>query len=253
MPEIFLEFIGDASPWLVPLLVVLAVWGKLNWDALNNPAKKASFDRAVGWLREDSFGQLYLRFLGGLMDRVGDWIGDRQRLSQDSMAVGQPKGLVGRVFGFNPFTAKSYEKCLWLAFMYPVLAYWLAWAMGAEGEIGNVNLFYKKSSTLDFWHRWSFISGIVFCSAIIWLLSQWQGRKQWLALTLILMLTASINSWLGAEESIILLFIQLLATFLFLHILMYLGGLLPKFLRCYPNKPRHQEVYKLAVGFRLPA
>lgn len=137
MPEIFLEFIGDASPWLVPLLVVLAVWGKLNWDALNNPAKKASFDRAVGWLREDSFGQLYLGFLGGLMDRVGDWIGDRQQLSQNSMAVGQSKGLVRRVFGFNPFTAKSYEKCLWLASLYPILSFVAIIFLGGSGQIGN--------------------------------------------------------------------------------------------------------------------
>ena len=253
MPEIFLEFIGDASPWLVPLLVVLAVWGKLNWDALNNPAKKASFDRAMGWLREDSFGQLYLGFLGGLMDRVGDWIGDRQQLSQDSMAVTQPKGLVGRVFGFNPFTVKSYEKCLYLAFMYPMLAYLLAWAMGAEGHVGGADLFGSSDIKLSLWQRWSLIGSIVlFMAASLWFVLRWRGWKQWLALSALLLLVITNKYYLSmskdniAEYFLIFIMIPLLS-----FLLLYLGGLLTGLLIYRSFQTAHQGIYKLALIFSV--
>ena len=195
MPEVFLEFIGDASPWLVPLLVVLAVWGKFNWAALNNPDKKASFERAVGWLREDSFGQLYLGFLGGLMDRVGEWIGDRQRLSQASMVMKPSKGLTQRVFGFNPFTAQSYEKCLWLAFMYPVFTYSLTWALGTEGLIGNISWLGHRESTLETWQRWGLILSILLP---VWFISRWRSRKRWVVLGGLFLLFGKVSHWLGA-------------------------------------------------------
>ena len=198
MPEIFLEFIGDASPWLVPLLVVLAVWGKFNWAALNNPDKKASFERAVGWLREDSFGHLYLGFLGGLMDRVGSWIGDRRQLSQDSMVMTPPKGLTQRMFGFNPFTAESYEKCLWLAFMYPVFAYLIAWAMGADGQVGNVSLFGIADIKLSPWQHWALVTSIFLLISFALLLRQ-QGWKRWFKLTGLLLIILSSIQLLKSE------------------------------------------------------
>ena len=252
MPEIFLDFIGDASPWLVPLLVVLAVWGKFNWAALNNPDKKASFERAVGWLREDRFGQLYLGFLGGLMDRVGSWIGDRQRLSQASMAVSQSKGLTHRVFGFNPFTAKSYEKCLWLAFMYPVLAYLIAWAMGAEGQIGETNLFTNNNNALGVAQRWLSISAILaFMGVSLWFVLHWDGIKQWLALIGILLLMAYISSWFGTTKTTTELFVIFQTIYLFIFILLYLGGLLTGLLIYHSARHAHEQIYHLAVAVAI--
>ena len=236
MPEIFLEFIGDASPWLVPLLVVLAVWGKFNWAALNNPDKKASFERAVGWLRDDSFGQLYLGFLGGVMDRVGGWIGDRQQLSQASMVMTPAKGPVQRLFGFNPFTAESYEKCLWLAFLYPVLAYLLAWAVGAEGQVGNISLFLNedmptdKNTQLTSWQRLSIIgAAMLLALTSLWLTQQLQGKKQWLMIVGFILLATLASSF------------RIISDFLIFFIPMYIGGWFAGLIQHRSIKKAHQE------------
>ncbi|MEZ5535861.1 MAG: hypothetical protein R3F02_09560 [Thiolinea sp.] len=251
MPEIFLEFIGDASPWLVPLLVVLAAWGKFNWDALNNPNKRASFERAVGWLREDSFGRLYLWFLGGLMDRVGGWIGDRQKLSQAAIAAPQAKGVVHRIFGFNPFTAESYEKCLWLAFMYPVLAYLLAWAIGATGQVGDISLFESSENQLNLWQRWATIGSILlFMVAGLWFVLRWKGWKQWAALTIVFLTLAAIGKVVEAisdQHVTGLVFLIFFLVFVILFIPIYVGGWLTGLVVYRSFKEAHQEIYKLAT------
>ncbi len=256
MPEIFLELIGDASPWLVPLLVVLAFWGRFNWAALNNPAKRASFDRSVGWLREDSFGRLYLGFLGGLLDRVGDWIGDREHLSQASMAAPQSRGLVQRLFGFNPFTARSYEKCLWLALMYPMLAYLMAWAMGAEGRVGDVSLLNGfrdgVGNALTIGQRWSMLGGIFFfIGAGLWFVLRWAGWKQWLALVGPLLLAAVVANGLGAKQSVVELFVIVVGFFLLIFIPLYIGGWVTGLLVHRSAKQAHQAIYSLAVAIAI--
>ena len=247
MPEIFLEFIGDASPWLLPLLVVLAVWGKFNWAALNNPDKKASFERAVGWLREDSFGQLYLGFLGGLMDRVGDWIGDRQRLSQSSMTAVPSKGLMQRMFGFNPFTAESYEKCLSLALMYPFLSFLLAWTAGSSGKITTIDWLELGKNQVENNERSLWGTSIILTIFLYkWILNFDEKSKK--ILFLITLLIGFGYELLKPDFAGNLLLFFFLC-FLFLFLTLYLGGWFCAFLINRSVRLAHQETYNLSILF----
>lgn len=113
------------------VLLPLVVWGGAVYQAIKKrESKPESFQWVVRWLRQDKFGLFYLQALGRLSDRVGSWIGDRQQFV--AVGVGQPKGWTGKWFGVNPFTAESYEKCLKLAFIYPILSFFIAWAMGGD-------------------------------------------------------------------------------------------------------------------------
>jgi hypothetical protein len=139
MPEVFLEFLGNASPWLFLLMIPLYFWGKLNYDALNShDTHQDSFRRVIGWLKQENFGALYLQFLGGVSDKVSDLIGDREKLNQIYVTADQPKGFIHTAFGFNPFTAKSYEKCLYLAFLYPVISFIISFLLSKDNpRIGH--------------------------------------------------------------------------------------------------------------------
>ena len=231
MPEISSEYTIGNPIWLLfvfwllfVLLPVLIAGGWINWKVLNNPENKA-FDRLLSWLREDNFGQLYLRFLGGLMDRVGDWIGDRRQLSQASMTVPQSNGLLQRAFGFNPFTSESYEKCLRLAFLYPLFSFFIFWAIGGSGLLGNLDWLGLKSISLFEWHRWLLIFASMLIGSIsAWLIFYWRNWCQWLILAIIIFIFIEFIILPVGKEYFIDVLIEKYAAFLALFTSMYIGS-----------------------------
>jgi hypothetical protein len=134
MPEILLELFGVIPPEFFVLLLPLTIWGLIVRETLSKREDKPeSYQQALQWLREEQFGLFYLKALGWLLDKVADWLGDKHQL-QTLIPVEQRRGWVEKSFGLNPFTPQAYEKCLKLAFLYPLLGFLLAWALGGQAH-----------------------------------------------------------------------------------------------------------------------
>lgn len=254
MIDAFLEFTGETSPWLFLLLLILYFWGKLNHDALHSyNTHPKSFDRVIEWLRENNLGLLYLNILGWLMDKIGGLIGDRQNFNQIYVVDIYRKGFICKVFGFNPFTPESYEKCLYLAFLYPVCSFFITWILGGTGQIGTVgwiNLPGKGVfADLSGWGKLVlFIASPLPILGGLWLVSQWKGWHQWLVLNIIFILI--ILGWpflspdisnIDWERSYLIWLV-----FFFLFALIYLGGFLMGWLIYDSAKRAHNEIYNIA-------
>jgi hypothetical protein len=151
MPEVFLEFLGDAPPWLLLLLIPLYFWGKLNHDALHNRATHPeSFERTIGWLRENNLGLLYLKTLGWVLDAVSSLIGDRRKFNSFSVETSAANCFSCNFFGFNPFTLESYKKCLQLAFIYPFVTIFISWALlDGQGKVDGFPVFMLSTSSKE--------------------------------------------------------------------------------------------------------
>lgn len=181
-PKILLEWLKGNVPWfvfvIVPLFFLLKWWGKLNWEALNGREKKPeSYEWAIRQLKENNWGKNYLNALGWLLDKISGWIGDRDKLNQIYVTPANPKGVIHKTFGFNPFTPESYDKCLRLALIYPAISFVIAWSMGSNGQIGNIDFFGKNAAVIEAWWRWltfgSVLLVIIGVKFIIYLQRSW--------------------------------------------------------------------------------
>jgi hypothetical protein len=255
MPEVFLEFLGDASPWLLLLLIPLYFWGKLNHDALHNrESHPESFERTIGWLRENNLGLLYLKALGWLMDKISDIIGDRQQFNQIYVTAAHPSGFIHKTFGLNPFTPKSYDKCLRLAFLYPVFSFFIAWALGSAGLVGGVDWLsqQKGALVLSSWQRWLLIgSMLLLVFGGLWFVHRWQGWRQWLALNIPFLL-AGLVYWVEREQSLATFFAMWTYSwfiFLLFWVFVYSGGWLTSWLVYRSKQQAHADIYQIAFAF----
>lgn len=250
MPEPILEFIGDAPFWVLPLLLILYFWAKSNYDALANHDKHpASFNRLVGWLKENNFGLLYLNALGWLIDKVSGWIGDQAKMDCIYDPASQHQSFICKSFGFNPFTAESYEKSLRLAFLYPLLSFLLAWALGSLGQVGGVDWMGKDAVSLTSTQRWLFLVGLfAVLLGSIWLLRHWQGWRQWLVLALLFLALSVLAKSLGSTENIAITYLLFWLAFLLIFLPFYSGAWLIAYAYYRSAKQAHQFVYFTAVA-----
>lgn len=252
MPEVLLEFLGDAPSWLLLLLIPLYFWGKLNHDALHNRATHPeSFERTIGWLRENNLGLLYLKTLGWLMDKISDIIGDRQQFNQIYVAAAHPKGFIHKIFGLNPFTPKSYDKCLSLAFLYPVFSFVITWALGSSGQIGNVDWLSQQQERvliLQEWQRWLLLGTLLLLMmGGLWFAGLWGGWQQLLALNMPFLLVNVVIALFVANQqttsSILSGWLIGWLAFLFLFIPMYLAGWVMGLLIYRSAKEAHETIH----------
>lgn len=250
MPEVFLEFLGDASPWLLLLLIPLYSWGKLNHDALHNrESHPESFERTLAWLRENNLGLLYLKALGWLMDNISDIIGDRQQFNQIYVTAAHPHGFFHKTFGFTPFTPESYDKCLRLAFLYPVFAFFIAWALGSAGQVGGVDwLGQQQQGAVVFsgWQRWLFIGALLLLVfGGLWFVRRWQGWRQWLALNVPFLLIGLSSVFYQQDDSIRIFAVAFFwgwLVFLVVFISMYVGGWVSGWLIYRSREQAHEAI-----------
>ena len=135
----FIAIVASISPWLSILVVPFVWWGFINWQVLTSPDKRESFRQAITELKENSWEKRYLNALGLLLDKTSSRIGDSQQFDQAFDPLSPPKNLIHKIFGFNPFTPESYSVCLRLAFIYPLLAFYIVWMIGGNGQFGNID------------------------------------------------------------------------------------------------------------------
>lgn len=244
----FIAIIAGAAPWLLPFVVVLVWWGFANWQALNDPEKVESFTWAVTQLTNSPWEKRYLSGLGWVLDKVSSWIGDCDKLNQIYVTPANPKSLINKTFGFNPFTPESYDKCLRLAFLYPVLSFFITWAMGGDGEVGNVNFMGNSAATLKLWYRWTLLFGMVMAIlASLWLLFRWRGWRQLGVLGAMLLLWMIVGGLLreifdGGELS-------LLTTFGWIFLFIYVSGWFAGLLIYRSFQKAHNAIYSVALVF----
>ena len=248
-PEFLIDWLKANLPWFVPVVLflhLLRYWGKQNWEAINGREKKPdSYAWVIKQLKENSWGKLYLDALGWVMDKVSDWIGDRAKLNQIYVTPANPSSVIHKTFGFNPFTPESYDKCLRLAFIYPVLSFFIAWAMGGNGQVGDFGFIGKEAATLEVWQRWLWLLGMTVVMLVsFWLIFRWQGWRQWLMLGAVLPLWSSIPSLLGKKFSETLLILSEVFGAVFL--LLYLAGWLTGLLVYRSANRSHDAVYRIA-------
>ncbi|MGR9108383.1 MAG: hypothetical protein ACU843_15800 [Gammaproteobacteria bacterium] len=240
------------NPWWILLFTIflfaLGIWGKLNWEALNGHEKKPeSFEWAIQQLKENNWGRLYLDSLGWVLDKISGWIGDREKLDQIYEIPGNPEGFVQKFFGFNPFTPESYEKCLRLAFLYPVLSFLICWAMGGTGQVGSVDFLRQEASALEIWQRMLVIVGLSAGFSIgFWLLFRWNGWRRWLLLFLLSLVLSTVSVF--SKESFLAVLFGIWFVFLWLFLPIYGGGCLTGLLVYRSRKIAHESIYLIAVA-----
>jgi hypothetical protein len=89
------------------------------------------------WLKDFSLGDLYLSLLNGSLDWLSRLIGDGGHRKAQPL---HQSGLL-RAFGHNPWTPESYDLCLGLAFLYPILGLLGFWVLGGgAGALGELVL-----------------------------------------------------------------------------------------------------------------
>lgn len=123
MPEMILELFGAVPPWFLLLLIPLYFWGNLIRASLQSKdTHPESFERTVGWLRENSFERLYLDLISKVLKQVSGLIQDDNGLSSN---------------GFTFFNAVSYGFCLKIALIYPMILFYVSAFFGSEDLIVN--------------------------------------------------------------------------------------------------------------------
>lgn len=234
--------------WALP--VILSFWLRTVQTGLNAPKTDDAFKRVVGWLRQDNLGQLYLNAMGWFMDRLGDWIGDRHKLTYSYQESSNCKGIINRLFGFNPFTAESYEKCLSLALIYPLLSFLLAWVMGATGQVENISLFIHIGTEGNEIQKWLIIvSMLLLMTSSIWSLRYLKGYRQLIFLSLMFLFFSGLAKWLGISTGISTLYLTVWAVFLLAFIPIYVGGWFAGLLFFRSIQQSHQAIYAFAFIF----
>jgi len=143
MPDFILKLYNlfNQAPFWCTLAVVVSVWGWLNWKVLNaSGTHPGSFINAITSFETNSLGERYRRLLAYLLDKSSVFFKDQATFSQASSAsVPAPQqAWLTRLFGFNPFTAASYVRCLQFAVIYPLLFFAIGWACGGEGKLNGV-------------------------------------------------------------------------------------------------------------------
>lgn len=245
--------------WLLPpFALIVLVWGWINYKTLNGrETHPDSFQQAIDWLREESFSQLYLQTLGWLLDKISSLIGDAHKFDQIYVTSAHPKGFIHKTFGFNPFTSESYGNYLWLAHLYPVTAFLLAWAAGSNGQVGTVDWLKLGAGRLDLelWQRWLAIAGMVLSvGGSLWLVHRWSGWRQWLVLNvpfLVLGVVAIALSGNKEADNFIKIFVAGWGIFLLVLIPTYVGGWLSGLPVYRSFRQAHETLY--AVVFTIAA
>ena len=238
-----------AKKWWV-LSIMLTFWGRTIAVGLNAPKTDDAFKRVVGWLRQDNLGQLYLNALGWFMATLGDWIGDRHKLTQSYQDADRSKGFVYRIFGFNPFTSESYEKCLSLALIYPLLSFLVTWVMGATGQVGDISLFEHITTNGNNFQRWLIILAMILLMASsVWSIRHLKSYKQLIFLSLMFLVFSALAKWVGISTGFAKLYLFTWAVFLLAFLPIYIGGWLAGLLLFRSNKHSHRAIYAFAFIF----
>lgn len=125
------------SPWALVLLPIM-FWFYVNYKSLTSyKDHPESFQQAIALLKEDRFGKFYRILLGKVLDKVSDWLGDKERFKPRLIFQanqGHKVVAYNRFFSTNPFSPQSYEFVLRLAFIYPILSFLLVWGWGGDAS-----------------------------------------------------------------------------------------------------------------------
>lgn len=157
--EGILGLLKSGEPILIATGVALVVLVAIIWrqhfiyKTIINPEidreqHQAAFASVRKMLEQHSWGERYFVLLNKLMSTVTVWIGDHHAFP-DSMKTCST--LV------ESWTVQSFEFCLKLAFLYPILALLLAWLFVGDGGVGGLNVL---PSEAKLHHRLLFFAGL---------------------------------------------------------------------------------------------
>lgn len=147
--ELLVSF-SDQYWWLWIILIPLIIWGRICWNILHDHEKKPeSFEWAIDLLKTGRYGQLYLKILKTLLDKISGFVGDTRKFDLAFTTQFYPKSWVDRAFGFNPWTVESYKINFILAIYYPLLSliiFWV-WKGNDVGKLIGVSFLYDDFSS----------------------------------------------------------------------------------------------------------
>ncbi|GAB2192451.1 hypothetical protein [Sessilibacter sp. MAH2] len=81
-----------------------------------------------------------------------------------SAAIQNPNPFIG-IFSRSAFTSKSFELCLKLALVYPLLFLMISWLFGGSGQLAGKNILDQQVQLID---RWLILVIIFFCGIIFY-------------------------------------------------------------------------------------
>lgn len=247
----FLDLI-TSSAWtaswtIIATFAVIAFY--INYKALTSHKERPeSFAMIVACLKEDKFGSIYRRFLGIVLDKLADWLGDKSALKplyKPDMQEGRPQlQAFNSYFSSNPFTAPSYEVLVRLAFIYPILAFLVVWAMGADGSVAGIDWLDESFSEAPIDIRWKLI---VFGFVLPVIITLWLKRQRFKIQAIVLGFSTLIAILADFGEDVFLFWL----VFLLLFLPMYCLSWTVAWLWLKDRYKAHQLIYSLAFANAL--
>ncbi len=226
-------------------------WARYNWKVLHNNKKRDSIKTRLKWLEQDRYGVLYTQALGWLLGKTAGVIGDPERFPagqiQAPSTTDNKQGWVTRCFGFNPWSETSYRFSLVLAVFYPILAFFIFWAAGADGSFGDGSgEIFMPNISIEW--RWLVLIGLL---SLLWgLIRVVKLPGKWRYLTSVALLgMSSLIIGYFIEENPLMLLLQYSIGFCLQFIPLYCGGIMVGFIVHRSIKPAHREINNLAFIF----
>ncbi len=130
------------------LLIILVFWWKYNWKILNDQFKTDSLNTRIKWIKENTYGNIYLSILGYVLDTLARWIGDKQSIENSKEKCQNKQNFICKTFGYNPWTTASFEFTFLIALVYSILSFIFFWTAGAESQVISFKYFQEKNNAL---------------------------------------------------------------------------------------------------------
>ena len=122
--------------------------------------------------------RLYRRGLLRCLRRLDGWLGEPRTALRVNKEHSELRGWrLQRWFNPNPWTGALYDRCLFLAVLYPILAFIVWWIISGNGALGGVILI----DPLPGWQRALTFVGLILCFGLLWYANRTSGWKSNLA------------------------------------------------------------------------
>ena len=136
--ELFNRFQNNILIGIVFFLFFIWVWFNY-YSFFKTDKNDNAYIRTISWVKNDTFSKRYLFLLNKFILFFSKLLGDRDYFEKAKPTKNTPK-LFKKLFRFNPFTEKSFEKLITFSFIYTILSFYFTWVITGNGNFSGVNM-----------------------------------------------------------------------------------------------------------------
>lgn len=174
-----LGFLLDKGLYALAFFVVIVVWRLMTHASLitnpnNYPKSLPKYRKAI---RVERWGRRYLFGLRSLNNWLTGLIGDQYRFPKKPPPR---QAFWPYLKSNNPWTVESYEFCLKLALIYPIISVAFAWILGGNGRFGDQIIY---AADVEWFWRVAYGASLAVVAGLVWWSTKLAGWKLGVALT----------------------------------------------------------------------